>query len=345
MKNKIYLFEMWIRQPLAVLLWLAASLVLKSFGPIKFENGENWLEKLVAVVPAAAYLVFYVIFTIFLLKMAKRSKGWAVKLDAVIANIGAGDPASVSIAVEDLPTAAEIVRDTANHPLLKEKLERLKYLLPGKRLKEDSRELLQRFIGNCEEGLAAAERNIEARRIPFWAWFRLFAVAALWLVASVAPMGVDHWLSSSARNGTGSPEKVAGAGTTEQTGAAGTKTATGTDDAGNNRVAAVFNFRELSLKLDSNSKSFGEKQPAAWLKILISVAFICIYLAFYAVLTVALFKMAKHLRQYYRQKVLHEDLSPLAALLAVRIDSSDTSRLRLRDRLVETLISGDDQNQ
>ena len=344
MKNKNYLFRMWICQPLAVLLWLAASLFLKSFGPIKFENGENWLEILVAVVPAAAYLVFYVIFTIFLLKMAKRSKGWAVKLDAVIANIGAGEPASASIAVEDLPTAAEIVRDTANHPLLKEKLEQLKYLLLGKRLREDSRELLQCFIVNCEEGLAAAERKSEARRIPFWAWFRLFAVAFLWLVASVAPMGVDHWLSSSARNGAGSPEKVTGAGTTGQT-AAGTKTATGTDDAGNNRVAAVFNFRELSLKLDSDSKNFGEKQPAAWLRILISVAFICIYLAFYAVLTAALFKMAKHLRQHYRRKNLHEDLSPLAALLAVRIDSGDTSRLRLRDRLVETLISGDDHNQ
>ena len=270
--------------------------------------------------------------------MSVYGADWVRKLDNII-NKTPNDGKDITISVQELPTAAEIVRDPANHPLLKEKLEQLKYLLLSRHLGEKSRELLKRFIENCERGLAKAERDKQARRIPYWAWIRLFGVAVLWLTASLAPMAVDYLLSSPQRNGTDSSGKV----TTQQGPTTNRQSTTGTVEAGKNRVAAVFNFRELSLKLNSDSKSFDDKQPAAWLRILISVAVICIYLAFYAVLTVALFKMAKHLRQYYRQQRLHEDLSPLAALLAVRIDPADTARQQLKDRIVRTLLSDDSE--
>jgi|GEM_PF-5457424 len=277
--------------------------------------------------------------------MSEYGADWGGELDKIInkssEKSSSEESNGITITVQDLPTAAEIVRDPANHPLLKEKLERLKYLFLDERLPagEASWKRLKCFIENCERGLAKAERDKQARRIPYWAWIRLFGVAVLWLTASLAPMAVDYLLSSPQRNGTDSSGKV----TTQQGPTTNRQSTTGTVEAGKNRVAAVFNFRELSLKLNSDSKSFDDKQPAAWLRILISVAVIFIYLAFYAVLTVALFKMAKHLRQYYRQQRLHEDLSPLAALLAVRIDPADTARQQLKDRIVRTLLSDDSE--
>ena len=253
---------------------------------------------------------------------------WVKKLDDIIAKSDSKN-SSITITVEELPTAAEIVRDPANHARLREKLERLNYLfLSGKMIDGDeSWNRLQCFIDNCEKELAKAERDKQARRIPVWAWVRLLSVAVLWLAASLSPMMVDYWLSSTS--------KASRDGTLIRTGAA--------DKTENKKGAVVFDFKNLALSLKSNSESSEDKQSVAWLRILISVAVICIYLAFYVVLTVALFKMSKHLRQYYRQKRLHEDLSPLAALLAVRIDSADTARQQLRDRLVRTLMSDDNE--
>ena len=324
-------FRKWADLLLFSVLWLAASWSLMSLELIKFENFENWLEILVAAVALT-----------ILIEVVKRLKGWSDKLDKII-NKSPDKDGVITITVQELPTAAEIVRAPANHPLLKEKLEQLKYLLLSGQLEEKSWELLKRFIENCERGLAKAERDKQARRIPYWAWIRLFGVAVLWLTASLAPMAVDYLLSSPQRNGTDSSGIITRTRTTQQGPSTNSQSTTGTGEAGKNRVAAVFNFRELSLKLNSDSKSLDDKQPAAWLRILISVAVIFIYLAFYAVLTAALFKMAKHLRQYYRQKNLHEDLSPLAALLAVRIDPADTARQQLKDRIVRTLLSDDSE--
>ena len=317
-------FRKWAGLILTAALWLAASWHLMPFVFIKFENLENWQEILTDV-PAGIYLVFYIMLTVFLLKMLKHLDGWDVKLDAIIAKSDSED-SSITITVNDLPTAVEIVRDPANHALLREKLERLNYLFLTDKLTDggESWKRLKQFIDNCEKELARAERNKQARRMPVWAWVRLLAVAVLWLAASLSPMMVDHWLT---------PPSTASEG--------GTQVQTGKTE--NEHAAVVFDFQNWKLRFLSQSRSFKDQQPAAWLRILISAAFICIYLAFYAILTVALFKMSKHLRQHYRQKRLHEDLTSLAALLAVRIDREDTARQQLKDRILRILISDDSE--
>lgn len=316
-------FRKWAGLILTAALWLAASWHLIPFVFIKFENLENWQE-ILADVPAGIYLVFYIMLTVFLLKMLKHLDGWDKKLDDIIEKYDSKNSA-ITIKIKELPTAAEIVRDPANHALLREKLERLNYLFPDNSPADEGLKRLKRFIENCERELAKAERDKEARRIPVWAWVRLLAVAVLWVAGSWAPMMVDHLAVSSKPSGDE------------------TKVKYGVPNKTNNKQDAGGCIKILSLTFNSDSRSLEEKQPAAWLRILISVAFICIYLAFYAVLTAALFKMAKSLRQYYRQKRLQENLSSLTALLAVRIDREDTARQQLKDRILRILISDDSE--
>ena len=252
---------------------------------------------------------------------------WENRLDAVIAKNGG--PEAITITLEELPTAAEITRDPKNAPLLKEKLESLKYLLLSGNLKDDnSCRLLESFIGNCERELRKAEPKKNSYEVPGRLQFNFVLVGLIWTAASVAPICL---LSQK--------------------------------DFFSSRDYFYFEFRQAKKSCvkgngrdrdpdrDRPGRQETPKKPAPaadaapqslvvanWGAVLGFASVILIYVTFYAVLTLILLRTGKSLFLHHRCKFIHDDLSPLADLLAVRIDPNDTARLEARKSILKILM-------
>ena len=282
---------------------------------------------------------------------------WENRLDAVIAKNGGSE--AITITLEELPTAAEITRDPKNAPLLKEKLESLKYLLLSGNLNDDnSCRLLESFIGNCERELRKAEPKKNSYEVPGRLQFNFVLVGLIWTAASVAPiclLSQKDFFSSrdyfyfefrqakkSCVKGNGrdrDPDR-------DRPGRQETpkKSAPAANAAPQSHAAAP-------ASPDPSGRQETPKKPAPaadaapqslvvanWGAVLGFASVILIYVTFYAVLTLILLRTGKSLFLHHRCKFIHDDLSPLADLLAVRIDPNDTARLEARKSILKILM-------
>ena len=147
---------------------------------LDLQNIEPLKKKLKALKPYLAQNPDQRYLKEFISACEDKLSRWDLKLDAILVKEGG------FIKVDDLPTAVEIVSKPKNIPLLKVKLERLKYWFHSNPNVTDLG-LLKSFIENCERGIARAESKKTKYKIPWDLQVNFWIIAVIWIIASAAP--------------------------------------------------------------------------------------------------------------------------------------------------------------
>ena len=273
------------------------------------------------------------------------------------------DAEDLKITIDDLPTAVEIVSDPKNIPPLRAKLEQLRYLLMDQKLTDCGRELLKKFIDNCEREIAKAERRKSSSKMPGRLQINLLVIAVLWLGASIAPVYYFKREVASLDKSVFYFEDRQKENSTQNDRENGNQKKDPKKDDPSTVFVQVINQHQQGAAAPAapatavpktvlhkdNSKTSDPKKISEkiyktnWAAVLAFAVAMLVYLIFYTVLTVILFRTMKAILKHQRRQQIHDDLPALATILAIKIDPSDTSRLEARKNILKTLMREDSE--
>ena len=251
---------------------------------------------------------------------------------------------SRSVGVDELPTAIEIVSDPKNIPLLKVKLERLKYWLHSDPNDSDLW-LLKSFIENCEREIAKIESKKTKYKFPWALQINFWVIAFFWIAASVAPAICYHSFFHSQplyfkapQPDNAGPEKsnanVKKPVPKDDGKKNGKTTATGKIPNGDGQVInqTIVTYHLASDPENGTKPVPEEARPVSekpqrvycnWGTLLAAVVAVLVYLAFYAILSVVLFRALKSLLVHRHRQLIGEDLPSLVKVLTAPINRDD----------------------
>ena len=267
----------------------------------------------------------------FISACEKELARWDLKLDAILVK------SSCSVTVDELPTAIEIVSDPKNIPLLKVKLERLKYWFHSNPNDSDLW-LLKSFIENCEREIAKIESKKTKYKFPWALQINFWVIAFFWIAASVVPAICYHrffhsqplYFKDQQSDNTG--PKKSNANVEKPVPKNGDKkdgktTATGNE---NRTKPAPEEARPVSEK--------PQKVYCNWGTLLAAVVAVLVYLAFYAILSVVLFRALKSLLVHRHRQLIGEDLPSLVKVLTAPINRDDPVQQEARKCILKILM-------
>ena len=315
------------------------------------------------------------------IKTCEKELGrWDRKLDAILEKDDPNRNRGVMILIipQELPTVSEIEMTAGNIAKLKGYVERLKYFRLNNRLVDVSHSYLEMFISNCEKAFFEQGQKKEPylNQILNGEKWLSAGLALMLVVLLIIPVLIcyvtsrngfytdsvlvegDQFINHEELEGTSHESSSSAEKTQYPHGPAADKAQPPAEKVKQlpqgpaaekaKQASAVdknaSNEKKTNGVKTSTSSKYHSVSHANWVAILGFAVFVLVYFVFVVLLAILYFKTLKKIRQHQHRQILHDDLSALASLMSVKIDSNDATGLEMRKRIMRIMMPDDTED-